>query len=115
MKTPLAWRNVWQNKARSLVALCGISFAILLIFMQLGFYAASGRTATLVFDALDFDVLVRSPQYVFVAHPAGFPRNRLEEIRASPGVVSVESGLGRSRRMAEPRNPPALERADARR
>jgi hypothetical protein len=35
MKTPLAWRNVSHNRVRSLIALCGISFAILLIFMQL--------------------------------------------------------------------------------
>jgi putative ABC transport system permease protein len=97
MKTPLAWRNVCQRKARSLIALCGVAFAILLIFMQLGFYAAAEKSATNVYDALDFDVIVLSPQYVFVAHPAQFPRRRLEQVRAVAGVESVSSvwiGLG---------------------
>jgi putative ABC transport system permease protein len=89
MKTPLAWRNVLQSKVRSLIALCGISFAILLIFMQLGFYGAAGRSATQVYDALDFDLLVLSTQYVFVARPSQFPRDRLEQIRAVEGVASV--------------------------
>ena len=89
MKTPLAWRNVAQSKIRSIIALCGISFAILLIFMQLGFYAAAGASATNVYDALDFDILVRSPQYVYLAHAAQFPRNRFEQLRAIPGVAAV--------------------------
>jgi len=89
MKTPLAWRNVLHKKIRSLIALTGISFAILLIFMQLGFYAAARNSATSVYDALDFDVLVLSPQYVFVARPADFPRRRLEQTRAIQGVESI--------------------------
>jgi putative ABC transport system permease protein len=97
MKTPLAWRNVTQNRVRSLIALCGISFAILLIFMQLGFYAATRSSATRVYEALDFDLLLLSPQYVFVARAAQFPRNRLEQVRAIDGVASVDPvwiGLG---------------------
>jgi putative ABC transport system permease protein len=89
MKTPLAWRNVAQSKVRSFVALCGISFAILLIFMQLGFHSTARSSATSVHDALDFDVLVLSPHYVFVARPAQFPRSRLEQLRALEEVESV--------------------------
>jgi len=89
MKTPLAWRNLSHKKGRSFIALCGISFAILLIFMQLGFYAAAQTDATNIYNALDFDVLVLSRQYVFVARPADFPRSRLEQARAIPGVESV--------------------------
>jgi putative ABC transport system permease protein len=89
MKTPLAWRNVAQSKVRSLVALCGISFAILLIFMQLGFHATAATSATSVYEALDFDILVLSPHYFFVARPGQFPRSRLEQVRAMEGVESV--------------------------
>lgn len=89
MKTPLAWRNVMHGKVRSLFAVCGICFAMLLIFMQLGFHAAARSNATSLHDILDFDVLVTSPQYLFLARPSGFPRNRLQQIRALDGIVSV--------------------------
>jgi putative ABC transport system permease protein len=89
MRTPLAWRNVWHKKVRSLIALCGIAFAILLIFMQLGFYAAARTNATSIYDAFDFDVVVLSPEYIFVAQAADFPQYRLEEVRAVPGVESA--------------------------
>lgn len=106
MKTPLAWRMVSHSKVRSLVALCGISFAILLIFMQLGFYATARTSATNVYDALDFDILVLSPEYIFMARPSDFPRNRLEEVRAIGTVQSVAPvwmGLGEWRNL-ETRN-----------
>ncbi|MEY2496763.1 MAG: putative transport system permease protein, partial [Verrucomicrobiota bacterium] len=89
MKTPLAWRNVAQSKVRSLVALGGVSFAILLIFMQLGFQAAAKTSATSVHEALDFDILVLSPHYVFIARSGQFPRSRLEQVRAMKDVESV--------------------------
>src|SRR3954464_2591672 len=89
MRTPLAWRNVAAKKARSLVALCGIGFAIVLIFMQLGFRAAARTNATTVYDALDFDVIVLSPQYTFLAQPSEFPRRRLENIRSAAEVISA--------------------------
>jgi putative ABC transport system permease protein len=107
MKTPLAWRNVSHKKGRSLIALCGISFAILLIFMQLGFYAAARSSATAVYNALDFDVLVLSPQYVFVARPADFSRPRLEQVRAIQGVESL---LPVWMALGEWRNPETRER-----
>lgn len=89
MMTPLAWRNVAHSKLRSLIALGGISFAILLIFMQLGFYAAARSSATQLYETLDFDVILLSTQYVFTARPAQLPRNRLEQVRAIEGVKSV--------------------------
>lgn len=97
MKTPLAWRNVWQNKARSVIALAGISLSILLIFMQLGFYAATRTSATNVYAALDFDLLALSPHYVFLARAPLFPRTRLAQALAVEGVASVQPiwlGLG---------------------
>jgi len=103
MNTPLAWRNVALNKVRSAIALCGISFVILLIFMQLGFYAAAGISASNIYETLDFDVAVVSRQYIFVARPAPFPRRRIEQLRSVEGVESVAPlwiGLGNWRSLA---------------
>ena len=89
MKTPLAWRNITHNKLRSLAALSGVAFAILLIFMQLGFHDASARSAVLLTNALDFDLLLVSPQYLFVARPGSLPRTRVAQARAVEGVADV--------------------------
>jgi putative ABC transport system permease protein len=89
MKTPLSWRNVWHNKVRSLVALCGIMFAILLIFMELGFYGAARTNATAVYDMLDFDVAVVSPECLYLGQLGDLPRHRFEEIRSINGVESL--------------------------
>lgn len=89
MKTPLAWRNIVAAGGRSIVALCGIAFVIVLIFMQLGFRAAASSNAIAVYEALDFDVILVSPDYLFTARPGVFPRARLEQISAIEGVNSV--------------------------
>jgi putative ABC transport system permease protein len=45
-KTPLAWRQLMKEKTRLLVAIAGIGFADMLMFVQLGFqdsYMEDGR------------------------------------------------------------------------
>jgi putative ABC transport system permease protein len=39
-KTPLAWLQLTHNKVRFIVALSGIAFADILMFVQLGFEGA---------------------------------------------------------------------------
>ena len=39
-KTPLAWRQLMKEKTRLLIAVSGIAFADLLIFIQMGFESA---------------------------------------------------------------------------
>src|SRR5687768_16319706 len=77
MKTPLAWKNLVHNKVRTSVTLDGVSFAVILIFMQLGFLGAVRKTATQIYDALDFDLMLRSPSYLHLTEPRSFPRERV--------------------------------------
>ncbi len=77
MKTPLAWKNLVYNKVRTAVALAGVGFAVILIFMQMGFLGAVRKTATQIYDALDFDLMLRSPAYLHLTEPRSFPRERL--------------------------------------
>jgi putative ABC transport system permease protein len=89
MKTPLAWRNLVHNKVRTAVAVAGVAFAVVLVFMQLGFRGAVISTATLIYQALDFDVLVRSVEYISFADARTFPISRLPAAAGAPGVQSV--------------------------
>lgn len=86
MSTPIALRNLTHDRRRALSAVLGVGFAILLIFMQLGFRAGAERGATLVYDQLEFDVVLASPQYLFVARPRTFARPALSLALDHPAV-----------------------------
>ena len=56
MRTPLGLLNLWHQQAKTLVSIGGVAFALLLVFMQLGFMGAVSHTATNVLENLEFDV-----------------------------------------------------------
>jgi putative ABC transport system permease protein len=89
MKTPLARSNLLHQKARTAVGVAGVAFALLLIFMQLGFHGSAEATATLLYDQLDFDLLLVSCEYVEVNHAGTFPRRRLGQAEANPAVAGA--------------------------
>ncbi|MCE9526365.1 MAG: ABC transporter permease DevC [Planctomycetales bacterium] len=89
MKTFLAWRNLVHNRVRTLVAVAGVTFAVVLIFMQLGFFGAVETTATVVYSALDFDLCIRSKDYLHFAKTRSFPAARLKQAEGVAGVKSA--------------------------
>jgi putative ABC transport system permease protein len=89
MKTPLAWLNLVHHKRRTAVAAAGVAVAVVLIFMQLGGYGAAEAAATIVYDELNFDVLLVSAQYVDFYHPGTVPRGVTYLPLGVPGVRKV--------------------------
>ena len=87
MRTPLAWRNLSHHKVRAATSLAGVAVTIILIFMQLGFYDACERSSTRIFDQLDFDIALVSPQYVNLLAAGSIPRRRLYQAKAVPAVA----------------------------
>src|SRR6516164_164317 len=85
----LARLNLQHQRLRTLISLAGVAFAALLIFTQLGFLGAVDRTASLLFDQLDFDLLLTSREYLDLNTPEGFPRPRLSQAYGVAGVESV--------------------------
>jgi len=55
----------------------------------LGFLGSVETTASLLYDALDFELLVRSPRYLHVAAPGSFPRDRLCQAASMPDVQTA--------------------------
>ena len=93
----LARLNLWHQRIRTLISLAGVAFAVLLIFSQLGFLGSVHQTATLLYDKLDFDLLLTSREYLNLNTPEGFPRERLFQANGAAGVESVQPfsvGLG---------------------
>ena len=97
----LALANLLHDQTRTAVSVVGAAFAVVLIFMQLGFLGAVKDSAILLFDRLDFDVLLTSREYLDMSRPGTLPRARLAQARAAGGVaevhpVSVGAGLWRT-------------------
>jgi putative ABC transport system permease protein len=86
MKTQLAWHNLLHNKAKTGVAIAGVVFAIVLMFMQLGFLEAVKVSATLIYDVLDFDICLRSKDYLHLADARSISRQRLTQAGSVRGV-----------------------------
>lgn len=86
MKTFLGWHNLIHRKSRSLSALAGVAMVILLIFLQVGFYKAASRAASRLIAQFSHDVVILSPQYVYIADPGSIDRERVVQALAVDGV-----------------------------
>lgn len=85
----LPWRMLMHEKRRNALAASGICIAILMIFLQLGFYASVPRGGTLIYNHLRFDILLTSRSYVNQGQSYLLPRRRLYQALALPQVQSV--------------------------
>ncbi|WP_164102331.1 FtsX-like permease family protein [Candidatus Laterigemmans baculatus] len=90
-RTPLAIRNLTHQASRSLVSIGGLTLAITLMFMQLGFLGAVGDTATVVYQRLPMDVLVRSPDYLHLFEPDSIDEGAVYALAAMPEVAEVRA------------------------
>ncbi len=95
----LAWSNLVHKRGRTAIAAGGVAFAVILIFMELGLLGGVGRTATMLFDKLNFDLFITSSEYLDMSRPADFPRARLAQARVA-GVDDVIPLSVRRRRVA---------------
>lgn len=89
MKTPLAWLQLSHEKIRLAIALAGIGFADMLMFIQLGFQQALLDSSVTFHDALDADIILMSPQSDAFGFTETFSERRLYESLAADGVASV--------------------------
>lgn len=90
-RIPLAWRQLMKEKRRLAAAIAGISFAVILMLVQLGFEDALLSSAGLQYAHLHGDVALISPEYQFALAPAAFPERRLYQALGVDGVESVAS------------------------
>jgi putative ABC transport system permease protein len=101
-RTPLAWANLTHDPVRFALYVLGIAFAVILMFVQLGFRNALLDSNTQLHDKLRCDLVLVSPNRQAIAMVDSFPRRRLEQVRAVPGVAGVypmyiDNALGRMR------------------
>jgi putative ABC transport system permease protein len=87
-ETPLAWSQLSHQKVRLTVALGGIAFANVLIFMQLGFKTLFESGATILPESLSGDLFLLNPTTEFIG-ASGFDRIRLTQAASVKGVKTA--------------------------
>ena len=88
-KIPLAWLQLTREKSRMLVAMAGIAFSNILMFMQLGFEGALYDSASRLHSTLKADLIIISPRSKSLAYMRQFSSRRLYQALGVDGVDSV--------------------------
>ena len=88
-RIPLAWLLLSRQPLRLLVALAGICFAGILMFMQLGFRDGLFDASVTVHRLFDADLVLMSPRSMSSISMSGFPRRRLVQSMAHPDVQGI--------------------------
>ncbi|MEL7079411.1 MAG: ABC transporter permease DevC [Cyanobacteria bacterium J06582_2] len=86
---PLGWAQLSHQKVRMIVAVSGIAFADILIFMQLGFYNSIFGGVTRINENLTGDVYIVSSRSKFMDDGQTFDRRHLYQAAAVEGVSSA--------------------------
>ncbi len=89
-RTPLGFLQLRHDLTRLLTAIAGITFADVLIFMQLGFADALYKTNTQYPRALQADLIVLSTQARNFGELQTFSQRRLYQALDVPGVASAD-------------------------
>ncbi|WP_392535537.1 ABC transporter permease DevC [Nostoc sp. C117] len=76
-RIPLAWLQLTRYKLRLLVAIVGIAFAVILIFMQLAFLDSLYDSQTALHSRLVGDLILINPEMKTLANTREFPRQYL--------------------------------------
>jgi putative ABC transport system permease protein len=90
-RTPLGWLQLKRERGRLMVAIAGIAFADVLMFMQLGFQSALYDSNTKLSRSLDADIVLVSPQARNTQNLSTFSRRRLYQSKDIAGVDSAEA------------------------
>ncbi len=97
----LAWANLLHDRGRTAISVVGAAFAVVLVFMQLGFLGSVENTATLLYGKMRFDLLITSSEYLDMSRPGSVDRTRLAQAESAAGVkevlpVSIGPGVWRN-------------------
>jgi putative ABC transport system permease protein len=90
-RTYLGWLQLSRHKGRMAVALAGIAFADVLMFMQFGFQESLYESNSKIRNTLDTDIVLVSPKAKNTQNLSTFSRRRLYQAKDIPGVASARA------------------------
>jgi len=88
-RVPIAWLQLAKEKRRLAAAIAGVSFAVILMLVQLGFKDALLNSAGVQWAHLKGEIALVNPKYQFLLATGSFTERRLYQALAVDGVESV--------------------------
>jgi len=88
-KIPLAWAQLTREKMRLVIALAGIGFADLLMFMQFGFRDALFESSISFHSKLKGEIFIINTQSTALIAMKSFPQRRLYQALSFNGVTAI--------------------------
>lgn len=88
-KIPLAWAQLTREKMRLVIAIAGIGFADLLMFMQFGFRDALFESSVSFHSKLKGDIFITSNQSTALIAMKSFSQRRLYQALSFNGVQAI--------------------------
>jgi len=86
----LAWRNLAHDRARLLVTLVGVAFAVALVAIQAGLFLGFSETATTVIANTRADLWVAAKGTQNFETPSPLGEREYYRLRALPGIADAE-------------------------
>lgn len=90
-RTPLGWRQLIFNPARFAMAVAGVMFAVLLMFMQLGFMNMLFDSSVIHQKQINAEIVIVNPAARDLVNSRTFPRRRLVQALGVDGVADGEA------------------------
>jgi putative ABC transport system permease protein len=88
-KIPLAWLNLIDSKGRLFASLGGVAFAVVLMFVEMGFRNGLYDSETYVVQMMNADLVIVNRFKEAVVPKLPFPKSRIIQARAVPGVEAA--------------------------
>jgi putative ABC transport system permease protein len=88
-RLPIGWLQLVHTPTRLLAAVAGVTFANVLVFMQLGFLGALVASIALPYRQMNADALISASDMNTLADGSPLPRQRMYQALAVDGVASA--------------------------
>ncbi|MEZ6106185.1 MAG: hypothetical protein R3B96_08760 [Pirellulaceae bacterium] len=89
-RLPIGWLQLQHNRTRLLSAVGGVTFANVLIFMQLGFMGALFESSVKAHRSWNADIVIASSDFRSIRELNPLPRARMFQALAVDGVAEAE-------------------------
>lgn len=88
-RMPIGWLQLTHSKTRMAAALAGVSFANMLVFVQLGILGGLNATIALTYSPLRADIMISASDANTLTDGSPLARQRMFQAMAVPGVADA--------------------------